>query len=361
MKNNGDKLMFIRNTWYVAALAHEVQGVPLARTLLEEDIVLYRQGNGTVAALEDRCCHRGLPLAHGSVVGNDVQCGYHGLVFDASGQCVRVPGQERVPVKARVKTYPVVERDGLVWIWLGEPGLAEPDDIMPYPWHTDPGWAYRGKCNAVDAPYLLLYDNLLDLTHVGYVHRQTIGGDPESHSNAEMKVTPTDDGVHIIRWLRNSKPPPTYVQAYGFQGNVDRWIEINFVPGAVQIYAGAKDAGKGAYEGDRRDSLGLRTLHAVTPSTRTSTLYFWTAAHNFKVDQPAVTDQVYRQMAATFEEDKLILESQFQRLSQDPDRPLVDIASDVGAIQARRIIDRRLAREQAMRTAPARVHHETVS
>ncbi len=337
--------MFIKNMWYVAALAHEVGPAPLARTLLEEDVVLYRQGNGAVAALEDRCCHRGLPLAHGEVVGDAIQCGYHGLTFDAQGACVRVPGQERIPAKARVRSYPVAERDGLVWFWPGDPEQANTASIPHYPWHGDPAWAHKGKCNAIDAPYLLLYDNLMDLTHVGYVHRQTIGGDPESHSNADMSVAPSEDGVRVVRWLRDSVPPPTYVQAYGFQGRVDRWIEIDFVPGMVQIYAGAKDAGTGACEGRREDSLGLRTLHAITPATRTSTLYFWTVAHNFKIDQPEVTERVYQQMDATFAEDKLILESQFRRLQRQPDRPLVDIASDAGAIQARRVIARRIAQE----------------
>src|SRR5690606_16824905 len=147
----------------------------------------------------------------------------------------------------------VVEQDGLVWIWMGDPALAEAGGIVRYPWHDHPQWAHKGRCNFINAPYQLLYDNLLDLTHVGYVHRHTIGGDPDSHSNAEMKTTPRENGVHVMRWLRNSTPPPTYVKAYGFKGKVDRWIEIDFTPGIVQIYAGAKDVDTGAYEGDRDD------------------------------------------------------------------------------------------------------------
>jgi len=339
--------MFIRNSWYAAGLSHEITAQPLARTLLNEPIVLYRQEDGCVAALEDRCCHRGLPLVHGEVVGNTLQCGYHGLCFDRRGNCVRIPGQEKIPSKARVKSYPVAEKDNMIWIWMGDPALADAAQIIDYPWHGDPGWAFKGKCNTIDADYQLLYDNLMDLTHVGYVHKHTIGGDAESHSNAEMHTTRRENGVHVIRWLRNSVAPPTYARAFPFKGNVDRWIEIDFVPGAVQIYAGAKDVDTGAYEGDRDGGLGLRTLHAVTPSTENRTYYFWTVAHNFRVDQPAVTEQVFAQMDATFQEDKIILESQYRRLLEQPDRELVDIASDAGAIQARRVIAARLAQEAA--------------
>lgn len=337
--------MFIRNCWYAAGLSQEITSRPLARTFLNEPVVLYRQSENAVVALEDRCCHRGLPLAHGEVVGNTLQCGYHGLRFNQEGACVHVPGQKNIPAKAKVKSYPIVEKDSLIWIWMGDPSSADASQIIDYPWHSDAGWAFKGKCNEIDAHYQLLYDNLLDLTHVGYVHKNTIGGNAESHSNAEMRTTRTENGVHVMRWLRNSVPPPTYAKAVSFQGNVDRWIEIDFVPGAVQIYAGAKDVNTGAYEGNREGGLGLRTLHAVTPSTDSCTYYFWTVAHNFKVDQPAVTDQVFAQMDATFHEDKAILESQYQRLLQNPERELVDIASDAGAIQARRVIAHRIAQE----------------
>jgi phenylpropionate dioxygenase-like ring-hydroxylating dioxygenase large terminal subunit len=301
--------MLIKNCWYVAAFAEEVESKPLGRTILSEPVALFRLGNGSVAALEDRCCHRGLPLVHGEVQGDLIQCGYHGLTFDAAGRCVRVPGQDRIPSAAKVKSYRVVEQDGLVWIWMGDEAKADSSQIIRYPWHTDPGWAYKGKRNYVQANYQLIYDNLLDLTHVGYVHRSTIGGDPEAHPNAEMKTTKTDDTVRVIRWLRNSTPPPTYVKAVGFKGKVDRWIEIDFTLGAVIIYAGATDAGTGAYEGKREGGLGLRTLHAVTPETEGSTFYFWTAAHNFKVGEPEVTQQVFEQIDTAFQEDRVIIES----------------------------------------------------
>ena len=308
--------MFLKNCWYVAAFAEELSSKPIARTLLNEPVVLFRQANGLPAALEDRCCHRGLPLAHGKLVPEGIQCGYHGLVFNAQGLCVRVPGQDTVPRAACVASYPVVERDALVWIWL------------------------------VAASYGLLVDNLLDLTHVGYVHGSTIGGQPDAHSNAEMKTSRTDNSVSVVRWLRNSLPPPTYVLAADFKGRVDRWIEIGFKPGLITINAGAKDAGTGAYEGNREGGFSLRSLHAVTPETESTTHYFWTIAHRVRAGMPELTERVYLEIVAAFAEDKIIIESQFARLQQRPLPPLIDIKSDAPAIQARRIIAIRMERER---------------
>jgi len=341
--------MYIQNSWYAAGMSHEIGSKPVARTILEQPVVLYRMQSGTVAALEDRCCHRGLPLQHGVVTGELLECGYHGLAFDGSGRCVRIPGQEKIPAKAVIRSYPVVEQDDLIWIWMGDPALADAAKIIQYPWHRDPAWAYKGKCTTINAHYQLLYDNLMDLSHVGYVHKNTIGGEPEAHSNAQMKTTRTADGVHVIRWLLDSTPPPTYSAMFDFKGRVDRWIEIEFSPGAVRLYTGAKDAGAGAYEGNRDGGLGLRTLHAITPSTPDSTYYFWSIARNVKLDNQDIHEKVFRQIEATFHEDKLILESQHQRLKQRPD-PLVDIAADAGAVQARRVIAERIKEEAAVRS-----------
>src|SRR5262245_57370493 len=116
--------MFIRNTWYIAAEPQEVTARPLARTILEKPVVLFRTESGKAVALEDRCPHRFAPLSLGKVIGERIQCGYHGAQFDASGACALVPGQNIVPPKARVVSYPIVEKHGYVWIWPGDPAGA---------------------------------------------------------------------------------------------------------------------------------------------------------------------------------------------------------------------------------------------
>ena len=348
--------MFLKNSWYVGAWADElVPGALLGRTILGEPVLFYRSADGEVAALEDRCCHRSLPLHHGQVIGEHVQCGYHGLVYDKTGACIRVPGQDRVPRGARVKSYPVVEQDQLVWIWLGAAESADPQAIVRHPWHDDPKWAWTKDRYLVNANYLLINDNLMDLTHVGYVHTRTIGGTPEAHSNAEMKTTRSDSGVKVSRWMLNSIPPPAYTQAVKFGAErVDRWMEIEFFPASViRIHTGATDAGTGAYEGRREGGFGFMGLNAMTPETEHTTHYFWSGAHNYHVGNAQMTERLRKSLEVTFGEDQVIVESQYAALRADPDAPQINIASDAGMVAARRLITERINEERSK-------SHETV-
>lgn len=131
--------MLLRNAWYIAAWADEIGDQPLARRICNEPIVLFRERTGRVGALVDRCCHRAAPLSMGSVVEEGIQCGYHGLVIDGSGRCVRIPGQTQIPPDARVRSYPAMEKDQMVWVWMGDPAKADMTKIADYPYHNDPG------------------------------------------------------------------------------------------------------------------------------------------------------------------------------------------------------------------------------
>ena len=337
--------MFIRNCWYVAALAGELSTQPLGRKVLGEPVVLYRTAGGKAVALEDRCCHRFFPLSHGEVHGEELMCTYHGLTYDASGRCIRIPGQSTVPPNAWVRSFPLVEQDGMAWIWMGDPALADPASIVPYPWHSDARWAWRGMHYPLGCHYELIHDNLLDLSHVGYVHGRTIGGTPDAHSNAEMKTAREGERVVVRRWLRDSVPPPTYVRAVGFAGRIDRWMEISFVPGLIWIYIGANDAGVGLDEEGRHDKLGIRIFNGITPETADTSHYFWTAAHNFRVGEPAVTQAFCAEIEATFQEDRAVIEAQQARMRELPDRPRVDIRGDAGGLAARRVVAARLRAE----------------
>ena len=344
--------MFIKNCWYVAAWPHELDNLkPVTRKLLDEQVVMYRTSQGQPVALEDRCCHRGLPLSSGEVVGDRIQCGYHGLEYNGTGACVKVPGQATIPRNAKVRSYPVVERDEVVWIWMGEVALADPDKIVPYPWHNPgSGWAHRKEHYVIGCDYQLMNDNLMDLSHLGYVHKKTIGGNPEIHVNAEMTVTRTDDGVKAVRWMLNSVPPPTYTRSVPTLGErVDRWQEIEYFPGLIRIYTGAVNVGTGAQQGRREGGFGLRIFDGITPETETSMHYFWSSAHSFDIDNPRTTDIVYDQINTTFMEDKLILQQQQAVLDRDPNRSQIDIHGDVASIQVRRMVARKLAEEAGAR------------
>jgi phenylpropionate dioxygenase-like ring-hydroxylating dioxygenase large terminal subunit len=349
-------MAFIRNDWYVAAWAHEINGRPFARTILNEPVVLYRDSAGKVGALEDRCCHRGAPLPHGEVVAEGLQCGYHGLIYDTTGVCVRVPGQDNVPPRARVRSYPVVEQDELIWSWMGKPEQADKSRIVSYPYHNDHlNWPHKSAMLHIKCDYMLLIDNLMDLTHLGYLHRRTIGGSPMTHVEAEMETTPTPAGVKFCRWMLNCLPPSTYAKAVGFKGRVDRWQEFEFIaPGTMVQFTGALDAGTGAYDqGKREGGFALRIFHQSTPETDRSCFYFWSAANGYRRDDPRATEDLFNEIATTFDEDKLILEVQQARLEYSS-APLVNIRSDRALTQMHRHVERRIAEEaEAAAAAPS--------
>jgi vanillate O-demethylase monooxygenase subunit len=340
--------MFIRNAWYTAAWAHEVGDKPLGRRLLNDPVVLFRGADGKVGALEDRCCHRGTPLKIGKVVEQGIECGYHGLVFDASGRCVRIPGQDQIPERARVRSYPVVEKDEFIWIWMGEPARADVSQIIDYPYHRDHAkWPHKHAMYHIQGNYMLMVDNLMDLTHLGYIHGSTIGGNPMTHVEAKMKVTRKENGLHFTRWMIDSQPPPTYVKAMGFKGRIDRWQEFEFIsPSSILQGTGAFDAGSGAYESGNRDSpFHFRLFHGLTPETDTTCFYFWSSANGYRQDDPATTEQLFEQIGKAFLEDKAVVEEQQARLAETGEAGLLDIVTDATRLHMRRVVERKLAEE----------------
>ena len=329
------------NQWYVAALAWELKDKPLARTLLGNPIVLFRCADGSVAALQDRCCHRALPLSNGTLEQGGLRCGYHGLLFNAQGKCIEVPGQERVPGKALVPAYVLREQDQIVWIWHGSEANPQPTCEPPsYAVHNDEQYLFEGDVYHYDAPYQLIHDNLLDLSHLGYVHLRTIGGNARIHMHAEMKVDSDETSVTVVRHMLDSVPPPTYTAAYPFTGNVDRWQEIEFHISHLLIWTGAVDAGSEPIDAPERGGFHMRGFHGVTPETETTSHYFWTMATNPPTNAQDVKAKVIEQTVLTFDEDKIVIEAQYRNMRQFGQAPTVDIHVDVGANRARRIIER---------------------
>jgi phenylpropionate dioxygenase-like ring-hydroxylating dioxygenase large terminal subunit len=333
--------MFVRNAWYIASWGDELTDAPVARRILNEPIALFRDRAGTAHALADRCCHRAAQLSLGEVVDQGLQCGYHGMVFDGAGKCVHIPGQDKIPDKAVVPSYPLVERDAFLWIWMGEAAKADPARIPDVSYHNDTAhWPHIHDKLHIKGGYLLMVDNLMDLTHLGYVHKRTIGGNPGQHVDAKMETARTQTGVRFTRWMLNSPPPPTYVNAYGFQGRIDRWQEFEWVaPATVLQWTGAKDVGQGAYEGNRAGGFQFKVFHGLTPETETSCYYYFATATAFKQDDRAAQEQFFRESRATFVEDKNVCEGQQARLSEFGESWLVNIVSDATRMQMRRIVD----------------------
>jgi phenylpropionate dioxygenase-like ring-hydroxylating dioxygenase large terminal subunit len=340
--------MFLLNAWYVAAWSKDVTGAPMARTLLNEPVVLFRTAKGTAAALEDRCCHRGMPLSCGDVQGDDICCVYHGMVFDPSGICVKIPGQEIIPKSARVRSFPVVERDHLVWIWMGDAALAEPDKIPHYPWHDK--WPYKSKTEKLDCNYLLISDNLLDQTHAAYVHQSTLASNVDAYERAEMNMAPTANGVKFTRWMLNCIPPGIYSKAVEFKGRVDRWGEFEYIaPSCILQFTGARNIGEGAYERDARDGgFGLRIFYGITPETEHTSWFMWSTANSYRQNEPAATEQLFEEIEHAFKEDEDVLVAQYAALRRLGDRPLINIASDGARMHARHALERMISDERGI-------------
>ena len=344
-KKIGDKTKFPLDQWYVAGFSSELTDKPIARTFLSQPVVLFRTGEGQVAALEDRCCHRSLPLSCGTVESAGVRCGYHGMLYAPNGSCIEIPGQERIPSKAKVKSYAVVEKDQILWIWMPKADDAAPTCEPPtYPHHDNPKYKFGTGHYHYNAPYQLIHDNLLDLSHLGYVHLKTIGGNAKQHMTADMKVTAEGDTVRVVRLMPGTPPAPTYKAAWPFGDTCDRWQEIEFDVSHLRIWTGAVEPGTDAIDDPNRGGFHMRGFHGITPETEGTCYYFWSMSSNKHPDMPENIDAVIQQTAYTFDEDRAVIESQYKNMKEfGSDADWLDIHVDVGANRARRIIARLIA------------------
>jgi phenylpropionate dioxygenase-like ring-hydroxylating dioxygenase large terminal subunit len=339
-----------RNAWYLAAWNGEIGERPLARTVLNQKIALYRGADGKIAALEDRCCHRAAPLSMGRVAPTGLQCRYHGMIFAADGKCVLIPGQDTIPPQACVRSYPIVERQEFVWIWMGEAEKADPQQIVEFPPKESrvKGSRQHGmipmKCN-----YMLLVDNLMDLTHIPFVHDNTLGGTAQMDLlDATVTAERTGRGVHYVRWTLGHTPPPFHVKVLGLGPDVkvDRWQDFEYVaPASVLQWAGALESGRGAQrEREQPGALSLRLYHGATPETENTCFYFWMRANSMP-DDPSSAETAISEMKKVLAQDVEILEAQNARMIDEAERPLVDIKNDNLRILARRTLDRMISAE----------------
>ena len=343
---------FVRNAWYPAAWADEVTREPMSRMLLGEPVLLYRTPDGDPVALEDRCCHKFLPLSKGIIKGDTVVCGYHGMTYDPTGACVRIPGQERIPENARVHSYPVVEHLGLVWFWAGEPAEADEAKLFQLPQYGAPGWGVNhGPYTHVAAHYQQLTDNLLDPAHVSFVHLSTLGSSDMEEIPVETKQL--DGCVEVNRWTLDKPPVPIFQQFADFKGNVDRWQYYYFYPPSVNVVDfGAGEVGMDHSDEERDRWVRIHSCHYMCPETESSTHYFWMQVRNFAPDDEMVSKEITKQFVTAFDEDREILAAVQAAVDAGVDRPPVKLAIDNGPNRSRRMVDRML-REEAAQPAQA--------
>lgn len=348
-----------RNAWYVAAWDYEVgRKQPLARTIAGRPMALYRTDDGTPVALADACWHRLAPLSLGSLVGpRDIRCPYHGITYDPSGRCTSMPAQETINPSAMVPSFPVVDRYRYVWVWPGDPALADPALIPDMHQMTDPDWTGDGRTIHAPCNYQLVLDNLMDLTHEEFVHGSSIG--QKELSGADFVTTHTDDSVTVERWMLDIEPPPFWAKNIrdrfpDFSGRVDRWQIIHYyAPSTICIDVGVAKAGTGAPEGDRSQGVNGYVMNTITPESDRSCHYFWSFQRNYRLDSQLITTQLREGVHGVFGEDERMLAAQQEAIDANPDYEFYSLNIDAGGMWVRRLLENRLAAEGRDRV-PAR-------
>ena len=340
-------MTFVRNHWYVAAWDSEVDRAPLARTICGEPLVLWRKLNRSVVALRDACPHRLLPLSMGIKEGDSIRCRYHGLKIGPDGVAEEMPVKsERVNTSVCATAYPVVERHRFIWVWVGDPALADPSTIPDFWPCSTPGWTFDGGYYRIACDYRLVIDNLMDLTHETYVHAGSIG--QQEINETALETETHGDEVIVRRWMPNIEPPPFWRDALRSDGPVDRWQICHFLPpSSVLIDVGVAPVGSGATPEQHDQGVRGFVVDALTPETGTTSHYFWGMARNFDIDDPGFTARFKAQQGGVFLEDVEVLEAQQRSIEANPDMKLRAYSIDQGGVRARRIIER-LAREAAL-------------
>ena len=327
--------MFIDQAWYVAAWGREVVDQPFARRLCDIPVVLYRKAGGSIAALHDQCPHRFAPLHLGTVEGDRIQCPYHGLVFSGEGQCVHSP-HGHAPKAARVRSFPVIERHSLIWLWFGDPDQADVDLIPDFSCLVDDSLRTVGGVFTVDAHYELITDNLMDLSHVAFLHKNGIGSD--AIATGKHRVQQHGTTIFSDRWCPDAPAPPVWDALFGNYGkNVDHWLDMRWdPPGNMLLDVGVTPAGC-----PRSDGISTLGLDILTPETATRTHYFWAMTRDFGQENPQLDDLITGATEQAFlHEDLPMLEAvqtQMGARTFDEMKPLL-LPFDEGAVRARRVV-----------------------
>ena len=333
------------NCWWVAALSEEIGREPIGRLLLDMPILLYRAEDNEVVALDNRCPHRGAPLSMGKLDRDDIVCGYHGFRFDRQGQCVGVPSQDRAPRAVKVRSYRTVEQAPFVWIYLGDEARI---DTVPVPyslaWMDEPGFAAVSGYMDIRANYMLLKENVLDLTHFGYVHAASFG---ITDWNDPPGVEVDGDVVTYRQEFRDNPLAPIYAVPIGVEPgkHFDRDNYGSFVSPALQI--AAVDFHDPAPAAGERSDFRLRICHATTPAGPDRMHYWWVFARDHGTT-PELMKRLRADVLRGFAEDEAIILAVQELTAAYPfteDQPEVSVKADTAAIQARRAMARWMERE----------------
>ena len=350
-------MTYVRNAWYVAAWSEESQSRrPLGVRVLNEPIVIWRSETGVLAAFEDRCIHRLAPLSLGRCEGEMLRCMYHGLRFDRTGRVVEIPGQDRIPNSLRVRTYPVAERHGWIWVWMGTESAADEGLIPPVIGMDHPDYICGHGQLDYDAEARFVSDNLLDLSHVSFLHTAS-AGTSENWARERPKVTEQERGVRIEQWLRGEGSYGSVAADAAERVDVYSCYDF-FVPGVFLMtqdayLLGTADALNGQPPPDL-DPAAKKFVaqQAITPLTeKTARSFYIMAAHRCHggADQRDATMAVVPKI---FAEDKAMIEAQQRIIDVTPGWRFIATTADRGVVLFNRLVEK-LVREESARSSDA--------
>jgi len=334
---------YLRNVWYMAAWSNDVGAALLRRRILDEPILLFRREDGVVAALTDRCPHRFAPLSLGQREGDVVRCPYHGLGFAADGRCVHNPFADAIPKGAAVRAWPTHERDGIVWLWAGAANAADVSRIPDF------GLLYRNGAEPVRglmpmrASYEYATDNLMDLSHIEFVHRGSFAGAGVIFAG-QHEVRQEGETLHSNWWMPNVPAPGHTYGIYERGLQTDHWLEMRWnAPASMLLEIGATPAGE-----PRAGGVIIHQAHIITPETADTAHYFWATTRGRGGPSVEGDAMLYDMMSRAFEqEDKPIIEAAFANLdgrdfwSAKP----IFLGIDAGGTRARRLLQQMIAHE----------------
>jgi len=346
---------FLKNAWYAAAWSHEVESEPFRRVLLNEPVVMFRKRDGEAVAFTNICPHRFAPLHLGVIVNDTIECPYHGLRYNTEGVCVFNPdGDGRVPPGARLKNYPLLERYGTLWIWMGE-GAADASKLPDFEFLTDTTH-YRPLTGLIEvnADYRFLLDNLLDIAHIAKLHHDTLASEAITRSKTE--VVEKGDAIWVNRWCPNGPLRPDLEMMWSrdrgsSEGIFDQWVRAGWhAPSMVTNDLAVTLAGQPIDAG-----LNTMAAHFLTPETESRTHYFWALCRNFRLDD----EEFDRLMSAGSEHVFVEQDERMLRAIQEQVggkefwsmRPML-LHADQGPIRVRKTLERMITAESAARLAP---------
>jgi vanillate O-demethylase monooxygenase subunit len=347
-----------RDQWYVAAYGRDIGAELFSRTICGEPILFWRTKVDEVTAMTDRCVHRRFPLSQAPtrLVDDQVICGYHGFTYGADGGCIAVPGQHRVPRSARLKTYPVVEQDSFVWVWIGDPDRADTTPIPRAPYLDSPDYTTVSGMEPLAARFSLLVDNLLDLSHETYLHGGYIGTPEVADTPITTEVDDEAGIVYVSRHMNDAECPPFYARSTGLSGRITRWQDIEYTPPCLyKLHSRIAPAGSTpSPDGSDPEAFHVEVVYAITPETENSTHDFWAVARDFALDDQEVSDFLAENNRTVVLQDVTALDVLEKVIATEPDGyQELSINIDTGGLAARRILKRLAGQHATPQAAPS--------